>query len=194
MDNGTRCTIDGCSMERLARGMCSSHYQRWRRGSDLSAPVAQRLKSPEERVSEWTRRAGDCTLWTGSHNNAGYGQMRDGGRSVLVHRWSYEQANGPIPHGLDIDHICHNTLCINPNHLRLATRKQNAEHKLKARSDSRTGVRGVRKTIRGTWVAYVSHRGKYIHVGTFPTASEAGEAARKKRNELYTHNDLDRIA
>ena len=62
-----------------------------------------------------------CWLWTGSKNNAGYGHMGirvDGRRKIIpVHRVAYEHFVGPIPEGLQIDHLCRVRACFNPEHL-----------------------------------------------------------------------------
>jgi hypothetical protein len=47
------------------------------------------------------------------------------GKKVLVHRWFYEQANGPIPDGLELDHLCRNPRCCNPAHLEAVTHAEN---------------------------------------------------------------------
>ena len=46
-----------------------------------------------------------------------YGKFYADGRTQLVHRYAYEWANGPIPDGLVIDHLCRVTACVNPDHL-----------------------------------------------------------------------------
>ena len=63
-----------------------------------------------------------CWLWAGAAmmtRSGPYGQWSrvEPGRSRLAHRHFYEEANGPIPAGLEIDHLCRNTLCVNPRHL-----------------------------------------------------------------------------
>ncbi|CAL9481199.1 HNH endonuclease signature motif containing protein [Streptomyces sp. enrichment culture] len=68
---------------------------------------------------------GPCHLWTGATNERGYGSFWADGRTVKAHRWSYEQHVGPIPPGLDVDHICRRRACVNPAHLRAVTHRDN---------------------------------------------------------------------
>lgn len=136
-----------------------------------------------------------CHRWTAAVQNAGYGLFSVGGRMVLAHRWAYEQANGPIPDGMFIDHICHQPACVNPDHLRLATHKQNKENLGGLYKNNTSGYRGVYWDPRGKkWRACIRHNGKRINLGSYTTEDEAGEAARLARNSLFTHNNLDRIA
>ena len=101
---------------------------------------------------------------------------------------------GPIPEGLVIDHLCHNHACVNPDHLRAVTHKQNGEHR-NGPAGAISGVLGVHWHKRiGKWQASVRHNGKLYHAGYFESIEEAGQAAAAKRNELYTHNDMDRRA
>lgn len=63
-------------------------------------------------------RTGDCWEWTASRTGSGYGQF--GARPTerwLAHRYSYTAARGPIPDGMEIDHLCRNRVCVNPDHL-----------------------------------------------------------------------------
>ncbi len=48
----------------------------------------------------------------------------------MVHRVTYETFVGPIPEGLEIDHLCRNRLCCNPVHLEAVTRKENVRRGL----------------------------------------------------------------
>jgi HNH endonuclease len=83
---------------------------------------------------------GDCWAWTGALNNRGYGSVTNGkGGSMLAHRKSYEIAVGPIPTGLEIDHLCRNTRCINPNHLEPVTRAENARRRSMAQTRCHKG-------------------------------------------------------
>lgn len=148
-----------------------------------------------------------CWLWTANMATNGYGTYpiteyaglrRDetGKRQeVRAHRYSWELENGPIPDGMEIDHICHTRLCVRPSHLRLATRKQNSENRQGATTRSKSGVRGVHwDAAKGRWIARVGHNNKSIHVGRFRDLADAEAAVIAKRNELHTHNNVDRLA
>lgn len=97
----------------------------------------QPLAHPE-RLSELLSRAvplGDCLMYQGSKDSRGYGRIRlggrpaNGGKSSTAHRVVYELANGPIPDGLEIDHLCRNRGCINPAHLEAVTHRENVLRK-----------------------------------------------------------------
>lgn len=134
-----------------------------------------------------------CWIWTGCENTGGYGKMTYLGKQSLVHRVSFELAGGTIPEGMFIDHICSNRKCVNPDHLRIATRKQNSEHLTGAYKNSKTGVRGVMER-NGRYRACVRHNGKLQYLGTYDTIEEADAVATAARLELFTHNDKDRNA
>ena len=71
--------------------------------------------------------ADGCWLWTGKTTN-GYGVVDIGGRSgrlMKAHRVSYEAFKGPVPDGLDLDHLCRVRNCVNPDHLEPVTRFEN---------------------------------------------------------------------
>jgi hypothetical protein len=63
----------------------------------------------------WT----DCWIWLGGINTSGYGQ----------HVTVYERYVGPVPEGLELDHLCKNRLCVNPDHLEPVTRSENLRRK-----------------------------------------------------------------
>ena len=111
----------------------------------------------------------------------------------MAYRYAYALENGPIPEGMVIDHKCHNPSCVRPTHLRLATQKQNMEHRAGPQRNNRSGYLGVHfNKLRQKYVASVSHHGEAVQLGYFDTAEAANEAAVAKRLELFTHNDQDR--
>ncbi|MBF8255858.1 MAG: hypothetical protein HW375_765 [Anaerolineales bacterium] len=74
---------------------------------------------------------GPCWVWQARWRNDGYGRFHTGpGTSTHAHRWAYEEATGPIPDRLELDHLCHNAdktcaggvscphrACVRPTHL-----------------------------------------------------------------------------
>jgi hypothetical protein len=68
-----------------------------------------------------------CWVWDGFLDRFGYGRLASGKRGVSykAHRVSYEYAKGPIPDGLQIDHLCRVKGCINPDHLEAVTPGEN---------------------------------------------------------------------
>ena len=73
-----------------------------------------------------------CWLWTGcilspsKGGENGYGRFGIGKAiSTYAHRWAYENFRGPIPAGLDLDHLCRVRSCVNPDHLEPVTRSEN---------------------------------------------------------------------
>jgi hypothetical protein len=59
-----------------------------------------------------------CWVWTGYTDPNGYGRLHLSRprRTVQAHRYVYEQLVGPIPEGLEMDHLCRNPSCVNPQH------------------------------------------------------------------------------
>lgn len=66
-----------------------------------------------------------CWEWQGAHTRDGYGMLRIENRAISSHRYSYTTLVGPIPEGLEIDHLCRNRNCCNPEHLEPVTRSEN---------------------------------------------------------------------
>ena len=137
----------------------------------------------------WVEKGESCWEWLGNTDSRGYGRLHLQGKRRGAHVISWEIANGPNPAGNEIDHKCHNTLCVNPEHLRSCTHKQNLEHR--QGSNARSGYRGVHQSGR-RWRGCVVHNYAKHYTRPFDTPEEANAAVTALRNELFTHNLLDR--
>ena len=71
---------------------------------------------------------GDCWIYTGYTDRRGYGKASDGhGTPRLAHRLTYEFYVGPVPPGLELDHLCRRPACCNPAHLDPVTHLVNVQ-------------------------------------------------------------------
>jgi hypothetical protein len=101
----------------------------------------------KERFMRHVDTSGDCWLWTGSLDRAGYGRFTVSAdrRAQSAARVSYELFVGPIPEGMTIDHVaargCTSTACVNPAHLEAVTQGENV-----MRSPTSVSGRNIRKT------------------------------------------------
>jgi hypothetical protein len=91
-----------------------------------------------------------CWVWQGKRNEAGYGRFTCGGKQRFAHRVAYTWLNGDIPSGLDLDHLCRNRACINPDHLDPVTHKENQYRSRKGKCPKGHPQR-ERKSGRGQW-------------------------------------------
>jgi hypothetical protein len=78
-----------------------------------------------ERFWERVDASGDCWEWTGGLIPDGYGHAYVNGKSRGAHRVAYEALVGPLPVGLQIDHLCRNRRCVNPDHMEPVTPREN---------------------------------------------------------------------
>ncbi|WP_328434558.1 HNH endonuclease signature motif containing protein [Streptomyces sp. NBC_00425] len=88
-------------------------------------PTYQVDQLPEHLRSQVRVTDAGCWEWQGKVNNKGYGYYSERGRHTYAHRSSYEALVGPIPDGLEIDHLCVNPPCINPADLEPVTHAEN---------------------------------------------------------------------
>lgn len=192
---GDLCSFEGCHRDPHARGLCAGHYAQARRGEALRTLRAKRTSADDPAQHFWTRvnKTDECWLWNGATDGgSGYGVVHYDGRNQRAHRVAFELTAGPLG-DLIVDHVCHNPLCVRPDHLRAVDSKQNVENVgISPRNTS--GYKGVTRFRDGRrWLAQVTHHGRKQHIGIFDTPEEAAAAARRRRNELFTHNDADRL-
>ena len=90
--------------------------------------MAKPKTPPEGRFFSKVEQQGECWVWTGGGNGTGYGLFYPVKRgNTLAHRWSWVFFRGPIPDGLQLDHLCRNKRCVNPDHLDPVTPKVNTQ-------------------------------------------------------------------
>lgn len=122
-----------------ARGMCKRCYDHERHGGRITDP--HHAVDVEAWISGVTGTAG-CWLWPGLLSD-GYGRPAINGRSEFLHRYLWARTVGPIPEGMQLDHLCHTTAldrgecaggptcehrrCANPAHMEVVPLRVNVE-------------------------------------------------------------------
>lgn len=98
--------------------MKTSHIEQLPRGSsDADRVLAYSMPEPNS----------GCWLWMGFISTGGYGVLNARKKLCRAHRVSYEAFKCDIPKGLDLDHLCRNRACVNPDHLEPVTRQVNCQ-------------------------------------------------------------------
>ncbi len=124
--NPRRCDFPGCGRPHKSRGYCHSHVTQLRRGEPLSSLLSWG-RSVKERAFA-VRKIDDvtgCWVWDAPLNDKGYGSIQANRKVTTVHLAFWRETVGPVPDGLELDHLCRNRACFNPAHLEPVTGRVN---------------------------------------------------------------------
>jgi len=119
------CPVEGCTRPIEVREYCRPCYRRLKtHGLIANLPAIPPIR---ERFMDMVKKMpSGCWEWQAAKNDLGYGQLTlPGKKRVYAHRFSYEKHVGPIPEGMDLDHLCRNPSCVNPDHLEPVTHREN---------------------------------------------------------------------
>lgn len=120
------CSLLGCDRRHNARGLCTTHYMRALRAGEIR-PLD---RSPEARFWAKVQKTDTCWLWMACTGADGYGKFFLGGKRHRSHRVAYVTLVGPIPEGMQLDHLCRVRSCVNPDHLEPVTSAENTRRGL----------------------------------------------------------------
>ena len=119
---------DGLSVRQIAKLKCMSGGGITRQFKKYGIPLRPQVAPAFNRLmAKIIKEESGCWRWSGKKDANGYGRIWFEGKETLTHIVSYRLLVGEIPEGLELDHLCRNTSCVNPEHLEAVTHRQNME-------------------------------------------------------------------
>lgn len=170
----------GCGRMADRQGRTLGHRRRdqgARREKEASNAMTRSIHWGDERLPErfWNRCVPEptsgCWLWIAGGICHGYGRFRVAGKDILTHRLTYEILIGPIPAGLQIDHLCRVQCCCNPAHLEPVTNAEN----------TRRGLAPILSAKRNRAKTHCPHGHEYTPENTLVKLSAKGTQGRQCR-------------
>lgn len=182
------CQFLGCNRTPRSGAFCLGHQRQLRLGQELSdlgpgkgAALSEKIEYHSMPVTE-----SGCIIWLGADNGHGYGRINHDGRMQQAHRAAWELAHGPIGSDQLLDHTCGVRACVNVDHLRVATKSQNGQHRTRSTSGNASGHRNVyRYRQTGKWFVSMTKNGQAHYFGSYADIEDAANVARQKRREIY---------
>lgn len=126
-----------------------------------------------------------CWLWLKGTFRFGYGNARVNGKTIGAHRASWIAYRGPIPDGLCVCHKCDTPQCINPDHLYLGTKLDNARDMHRRGRNSWTRHPHLQRAVRAGQLGEKHSRNKL-------TDSQVLDARRMRSEAAMTYEDIAR--
>lgn len=125
----------------------------------------RKKKPPIDRFMKFVDKSeSGCWLWKGYKDKRGYGFFgHDTGVSMLAHRFLFIYENGQPAHGTELDHLCRNPSCVNPDHLEAVSHHENVKrgmvgrHMIQKSKESTHCANGHEFTASSLYL----HKGKY---------------------------------
>lgn len=122
--------------------------------------------------------AGRCWDWTGATSSGrgrfGIGSAKDGTREVvLAYLWLWEQEHGPVPDGLELDHLCRRPICIRDSHLEPVPHVINCQR----------GVGGQHNTAKTHCPGRHPYSGNNLYID--PSGRRHCRVCRRERQQSY---------
>ena len=124
------CSVEGCGLKYSCRGLCSKHYDRLRKSGRLDTkrhdPSIEPFSAYFWRRVAVTADDTKCWIWQASKRGLGYGTIEFQGKQYTATHLAWLVTYGKLPTRILL-HSCDNPPCVNPNHLKEGTHRDNTE-------------------------------------------------------------------